>query len=722
MPAADGVPDLPTLTATDVIIVGGSCSGLVLALELARRGVSFVLLDKSSGPHKGNPDCAEMFGRTICLHSATLDTLERIGMVDQVLACSHMLTAERLVANGKVVTERTFKGSTSQHAEPVVVDQSLVERILIDRINRLGYQQCIKRNVEIDSIHIGEHPDETITVNVRPRPPPDPSQPKGTRDIFRNKFNAKKCAFTGVFLVGCDGVDSTIKKKFAPPRVHHPNQPSGTPGEMEFLVADIRAQWPVPANKKSAQLLLGRNREVVSCVPLGGGNKWRVVAGRRIRPLLTETSFLMDIALPGSVIEEVDWATCVPMCDIFQPTYSWGRVFMCGDAAQMHSPFFDEGINTGIQDASNLAWKLATVVANQADWSLLDTYVTERHQRRKMTSLESYMDAMNGGGLLWNMRTILPTANSQWLGPSLVALQKDRQYPIHRRCVGREQIKGSVPPGSRAPDAKLALVDDNQIRFVRLHQAIARPSHTLLLALRVPAKGEELGTSSLSSASRPKRSWFGGTCYIPPIGLPDPIEQDEIEVSGVLHDLLKLGVKLQTKYYEACRDDATPKTQPSSPITPSRPRTAAAGGGGANSHTSTHHAQSSPTTSNGSDPQRPEHQRPGQELQVLLVFSTGRATLVPMVEGVGRMSTILNAIKKKFKASFEPQECSVDLQLAWDVEGEVLQRYKFNLSPFNAGQPAAFCLIRPDGIIAHHGHPSDASMEAPVIGYFDRYE
>ena len=180
------------------------------------------------------------------------------------------------------------------------------------------------------------------------------------------------------WAVGCDGAHSAVRKLAG---IGFP----GVPLIERFLLADVLADLPVPAEAVSVWL---RGDELLAAFPLPGRNRWRLMAtapesmttgpaGPQLVSAVTHRLHAWT-GWPETVVGPVDWTSTFSIHRRLADAYRVGRLLLAGDAAHIHSPFGGQGMNTGLGDAENLAWKLALVVRGRADAGLLDTYEAER--------------------------------------------------------------------------------------------------------------------------------------------------------------------------------------------------------------------------------------------------------------------------------------------------------------------------------------------------------
>ncbi|MFF4583221.1 FAD-dependent monooxygenase [Streptomyces sp. NPDC001389] len=319
-----------------VIVVGAGPAGLMLAGELRLAGVPVVVLERlqrRTGESRG-------LGFT----TRTMETFDQRG----ILARFGDIERSTLGHFGGLPLDFGVLDGACQAAK--TVPQSVTETHLEEWAAGLGAD--IRRGREVLSVH---DDGEGVDVEVR--------GPDGTRTLRTS------------WLVGCDGGRSTVRKAAG---FDFP----GTPATMEMFLADIRGIDLKP--RMIGETLPGG---MVMVGPLPGGTTRIVVCERGTPPRRRESAPSFDEVaaawqrLTGDDISAAEpvWVSAFGDAARQVTEYRRGRVLLAGDAAHIHLPAGGQGMNTGIQDAFNLGWKLAAVVQDRAPLSLLDTYHTERH-------------------------------------------------------------------------------------------------------------------------------------------------------------------------------------------------------------------------------------------------------------------------------------------------------------------------------------------------------
>lgn len=330
---------------TQVLIVGAGPTGLVLALWLNKLGVRVRIVEKAERPSTAS--------RALAVQARTLELYRQLGLGDTVAAAGHRVPAVNLWTRGRRRARVDFDNvgaGLTRYPFLQIFPQDAHERLLTERLHDAGVE--VERGVELthfsdDGLRVAAH--------------------------LRHADGKEEVCEAG-WLAGCDGAGSTVR------HVLEAKFPGGTYSHV-FYVADIEASGP-PVDGELHVALDEAN--FLAIFPL-------VQAGRvRLVGVVEEKDKAGD-APPGVEhigkrgvgqmrleIEGVNWFSTYHVHHRVAAQFRKGRAFLLGDAAHVHSPVGGQGMNTGIQDAINLAWKLASVLAGRAGDSLLDSYETER--------------------------------------------------------------------------------------------------------------------------------------------------------------------------------------------------------------------------------------------------------------------------------------------------------------------------------------------------------
>ena len=332
-------------TDTDVLIAGAGPTGLVLALWLQRLGVRVRIVDKAAEPGTTS--------RALVVHARTLELYHQIGIAEAVAAQSLRFVAINLWVRGSK-RARVFLGDMGAGVSPypyiLIFPQDQHERFLIERLREQGVE--IDRPTELAGF---EERGNRVAVKLK-----------------RADGSDETCE--AAFLAGCDGAHSAVRDAL------HAGFPGGTYRHM-FYVADVEASGPV----MNGELNLGLDEaDFLGVFPLKGDGRARLIgiveetAELRREPLQWKDVSRDVIDRMRIEVKRVNWFSTYHVHHRVAARFRAGRAFLLGDAAHIHSPVGGQGMNTGIGDAINLAWKLAAVVQNRADPRILDTFETER--------------------------------------------------------------------------------------------------------------------------------------------------------------------------------------------------------------------------------------------------------------------------------------------------------------------------------------------------------
>jgi 2-polyprenyl-6-methoxyphenol hydroxylase-like FAD-dependent oxidoreductase len=328
-----------------VLIVGAGPVGLTVATELARYGIAVRIVDKA--PQRTDKS------KALVLWSRTLELLDRGGGSAPFVEAGFNVHAVNVVAgDGKVMGHVTMDSVDSPYPYALMLPQSETERLLEERLQRLGV--AVERNVEVTRLTSSDDSVEAVLRHA----------------------DASEEVFSADWLLGCDGahsiVRSTLGAEFA-----------GETMLSDWMLADLHARgYPYPDTEAS---VYWHKDGVFVIFPISPG-RYRVIAdlpmtsGEHPRdPTLEQVQAIINERGPaGMVAFEPIWLAGFRINGRKVSDYRSGRMFLLGDAAHIHSPAGGQGMNTGMQDAFNLAWKLALVIRGACGDRLLDSYSPER--------------------------------------------------------------------------------------------------------------------------------------------------------------------------------------------------------------------------------------------------------------------------------------------------------------------------------------------------------
>jgi 2-polyprenyl-6-methoxyphenol hydroxylase-like FAD-dependent oxidoreductase len=330
--------------ASEVLIVGAGPTGLVLALWLTRLGVEVRIVDKAAEPGTTS--------RALAVQARTLEHYRQIGLADAVVEGGLPLGAVNLWVAGRKIARAVF-GDMGAGLSPfpyaLIFPQDAHERVLIDRLLDAGVR--VDRQVELVGF-----------------------EEAGGRVIARLKrADGTEETCEAAYLAGCDGASSAVRAALG----------AGFPGgtyEHLFYVADVEASGPAVNRELNAGL---DEADFLAIFPLKREGHIRIVGAVRAEAERSGSLSWSDVSTEiidrlRLRVARVNWFSTYHVHHRVAERFRRGRAFLLGDAAHIHSPVGGQGMNTGICDAVNLAWKIADVLRGRATEGVLDSYEPER--------------------------------------------------------------------------------------------------------------------------------------------------------------------------------------------------------------------------------------------------------------------------------------------------------------------------------------------------------
>jgi 2-polyprenyl-6-methoxyphenol hydroxylase-like FAD-dependent oxidoreductase len=328
----------------DVLVVGAGPVGLVAAAELARHGLAVRIVDKLAEPTTES--------RAIAVHARSLDMLARMGTVDQLIATGVQAGGMELYSGSDQLVRVPLDGLDTAYPFSLNTPQTESERVLAEHLKSVDVD--IERGVELTALT---------------------QDADWVRATLQHADGSVE-QLSVPWLIGADGAHSAVRHLVG-------GKLKGTFVGERFLLGDVDAEHELDNN---AMFTFFSPAGPVLVMPMRNG-RTRVMAQvhdapgtpLNLHPTLEELQQVVDDRVGGIKLVLSHWLTSFELHHAIVSKYRWGRVFLAGDAAHVHSPVGGQGMNTGMQDAFNLAWKLAAVVKAQAGDALLDSYEAERH-------------------------------------------------------------------------------------------------------------------------------------------------------------------------------------------------------------------------------------------------------------------------------------------------------------------------------------------------------
>jgi 2-polyprenyl-6-methoxyphenol hydroxylase-like FAD-dependent oxidoreductase len=447
--------------AADVLVVGAGPTGLTLAAQLSAFGASVRLVDRQlDRAHES---------RALAMQPRSLEVLHGLGVAQTLVERGNDAVQLHMHFGKRIVATRLFDIGLDDTAYPFLlfISQAETEAILIEHLAARGVP--VERGVELVAFTTSA---EEVTCTLR--------DADGRAERMRCRY-----------LAGCDGAHSTVREGAGIAF-------EGGTYPQTFVLADLEVDGDL--EPEAAHAFLG-DQGILLFFPLGVPATWRIVGmrpskdandrGQETEPLSLEELQRICNGFTGGTLRLRDpvWLTYFRLHHRQAARYRTGRIFLAGDAAHVHSPAGAQGMNTGIQDAWNLGWKLALVARGIGDPALLDSYEPERlpvgRFVLRFTDRASSI-ATSDSSFIRAMRTQI----APLLLPLLLRLRKGRtfafrtiaQLAISYRSSPAVQEDPSAPPtgpraGDRLPDGRIV----RNGRESWLHDALAAPAFHVLL-------------------------------------------------------------------------------------------------------------------------------------------------------------------------------------------------------------------------------------------------
>ncbi|WP_017814016.1 FAD-dependent monooxygenase [Paenibacillus shenyangensis] len=466
----------------DVLIVGAGPTGLTLAIELMRRGVSCRIIDKAPKPSKQS--------KALGIMARTLELLDHSGITEQLVKHGHPVKEVQVRSGSHLLADvKLTPIIRSRYPYILTLPQSDTERILYEHLDKLGGQ--VERSTELLSL---EQLDAEAAVTG--------SAEASVKATIATSGGSE--VIQARWVVGCDGAHSKVRHLLS-------LSFDGNAIDQQFGLADVEVQWPVKPQGVRIYLHEGhiaaffpmpdeRYRVIIAAPPdvswTGGQRQDQLSESRQPTSpdqeasysdkadagdayslestgpdgsgeiTLTDIQRILDICMPAQervTLHDPSWMAHFRVNERKVKQYRQGAVFLAGDAAHIHSPLGGQGMNTGIQDAVNLGWKLALVCHSQASAAILDSYEEEREPvarallrwtglftRLVISRIRPFTFMRNTAAPLLSSRRFVQLRMAERLSETGI------RYP-HSQIVrqGKGWHKGMPLAGERAPDGSM---------------------------------------------------------------------------------------------------------------------------------------------------------------------------------------------------------------------------------------------------------------------------
>jgi 2-polyprenyl-6-methoxyphenol hydroxylase-like FAD-dependent oxidoreductase len=486
-----------------VLVVGAGPVGLTAACELLRRGIEARIVDCAPARTEHS--------RALAVQARTLEVLDAMGIAERFVAAGTKLHGLNVYADGARIVHVDFDDIDSPFPYVLSLPQSDTERILGERLTELGGR--VEREVTLTAL----------------------AQDSGAVSATLTDASGRTEHERFAWLVGCDGSHSAVRHALGLTF-------DGAPYGESFVLGDAHLTWELPGDEMHA--FIGPAGPLAA-FPLPHG-RWRLVAEVRNECRTPEGSglertaavdpptlddferLLRERGAPAARLRDAGWLAAFGIHRRIVPRLREGRVFLAGDAAHIHSPAGGQGMNTGMQDAYNLAWKLSLVSAGAGREALLDSYDAERRPIAAATLVATDVatrvvtmrhpvarELRDGLGALLSsidavQKRILAQSSELAVSYRASSIVDEHRSSVARATVGKrvgEQptladwvgFAGAPHPGDRAPDV---VIDPATTLF-----ALLRHTRSTLLLFDGAAPTAEGYRNLLDVAARTGERW-----------------------------------------------------------------------------------------------------------------------------------------------------------------------------------------------------------------------
>ncbi len=458
---------------SSVLVVGAGPCGLAAAMSLARARIPVRLIDRAA-----QPGCHT---RAIGIQARTLELFEQHRIVEPFLELGHRAHVANLYSNGQRRARLDFDPLATRYPYLLFLDQTVTERLLTEHLDSLGV--TVERGVELTDFNQGS---AGVSASVQ-------------------RIDGRTESIRASYLIAADGAHSTVRHRLDMPF-------DGETLAHWFLLADVGATTPWPDDEFH---VFASGDGLAALFPFGKG-RYRLIAdhkamapsvpeGTMPAPTLDECRAIVERRVHQPVsLSDMSWSSYFHVNNRMVRQLRRERVFFAGDAAHVHSPAGAQGMNTGVQEALNLGWKLARVLGGRAPERLLDTYHAERYPIERnvlhQTSFVTQLVEAEHGPLKLLRERVMPALAA--LGPLRDAAREavsELSIQYRRSPLTLERVLDGGPrAGERAPDALVHVVDGplgkapGKGRIFDLHDPASFTLFLLVDALPAPSIRDEL--------------------------------------------------------------------------------------------------------------------------------------------------------------------------------------------------------------------------------------
>src|SRR3990167_43807 len=412
-----------------VLIVGAGPTGLMAANLLAAHGIDFRIIDKKSR--------ATLYSNAAAVHARSLEALQSLNLSQLFFKAGLRIEYGDIYLGKKLLAEIHFKTIDSEFNYLLSIPQNRSEKILIE--NLLSLHHKVERDTTLMAIYpFADHVEAVI-----------------------EKPNSEREKFTANYVLACDGAHSSVRGMAD---IDFP----GNDFDQQFLLADLTFKRNISQHKIRAEF---NDKEILFMVPLPTGNVRFIINipedhslyQKETVPLETVRYVCQNRLAGFNTIDKIHWHSFFWIHSKMSAAFQKERIFMLGDAAHIHSPAHGQGMNTGLQDAFNLIWKLALVIKGHSHQKILASYSAERKpvaaEIVKMTDRATHLIANQNAMVIWLKTLAFKMVNRfQSLQHKIVnhIAQLDYEYKDSTIIDYTHRINLRAPkPGCRLPNIAL---------------------------------------------------------------------------------------------------------------------------------------------------------------------------------------------------------------------------------------------------------------------------